>query len=93
MTWLGLDWDEGPIYQTDRLSIYREHVDRLLREGKAYPCYCTPEELEEKRQRALKEKRKPKYDGHCRNLQSPVPGRTSAIRFKAPERGKRFSRT
>ena len=88
MTWLGLDWDEGPIYQTDRLPIYREHVDRLLREGKAYPCYCTPEELEEKRQRALKEKRKPKYDGHCRELPGPVPGRTPAIRFKAPHQGK-----
>lgn len=88
MTWLGLDWDEGPIHQTDRLSIYREHVDRLLREGKAYPCYCTPEELEEKRKRALREKRKPKYDGHCRDLQSPVPGRRPAIRFKAPQEGK-----
>lgn len=88
MTWLGLDWDEGPIYQTDRLPIYREHVDRLLREGKAYPCYCTPEELEERRQRALKEKRKPKYDGHCRDLQNPVPDRASAIRFKAPRQGK-----
>lgn len=88
LTWLGLDWDEGPIYQTDRLPIYREHVDRLLRGGKAYPCYCTPEELEERRQRALKEKRKPKYDGHCRDLQNPVPGRASAIRFKAPQRGK-----
>jgi glutamyl-tRNA synthetase len=87
MTWMGLDWDEGPIYQTDRLPIYREHVERLLREGKAYPCYCSPEELEEKRQRALQEKRKPKYDGHCRNLKAPVPGRTPAIRFQAPQHG------
>jgi len=88
MTWLGLDWDEGPIYQTDRLAIYREHVERLLREGKAYRCYCTPEELEERRQRALREKRKPKYDGHCRSLQVPPPGRAPAIRFKAPAQGK-----
>jgi glutamyl-tRNA synthetase len=87
MIWLGLDWDEGPIYQTDRLPIYREHVERLLREGQAYPCYCPPEELEEKRQRALQEKRKPKYDGHCRNLKVPVPGRMPAIRFKAPQHG------
>ena len=87
MTWLGLDWDEGPVYQTDRLPFYREHVDRLLKEGKAYPCYCTPEELEERRQKALQEKRKPKYDGHCRNLKSPVPERPPAIRFKAPEQG------
>jgi glutamyl-tRNA synthetase len=88
MTWLGLDWDEGPIFQRDRLPIYREHADRLLREGKAYPCYCTPEELEEKRQRALREKRKPKYDGRCRDLQAPIPGRAAAIRFKAPPEGK-----
>jgi glutamyl-tRNA synthetase len=87
MTWLGLDWDEGPIYQTDRLPVYREHVERLLREDKAYPCYCTPEELDEKRQRALKEKRKPKYDGQCRGLKEPIPGRTPAIRFKAPQHG------
>jgi len=88
MTWLGLDWDEGPVYQTDRLHLYQEHVERLLKEGKAYPCYCTPEELEERRQKALREKRKPKYDGHCRNLGAPIPGRTPAIRFKAPEKGK-----
>ncbi|MBI5969295.1 MAG: glutamate--tRNA ligase [Deltaproteobacteria bacterium] len=87
MTWLGLDWDEGPIYQTDRLPLYREHVERLLREGKAYPCCCTPEELEEKRKKALQEKRKPKYDGHCRNLKTPITGRPAAIRFKAPQHG------
>jgi glutamyl-tRNA synthetase len=88
MTWLGLDWDEGPIYQTGRIAMYREHADRLLGEGKAYYCYCTPEELEEKRQKALQEKRKPKYDGHCRSLQSPIPGRTPAVRFHAPQEGK-----
>lgn len=87
LTWLGLDWDEGPVFQTDRLSVYREHVERLLREGKAYPCYCTPEELEERRQTALREKRKPKYDGCCRTGREPVPGRTPAIRFKAPQQG------
>jgi len=88
MTWLGLDWDEGPVYQTDRMAMYREHAERLLRENKAYYCYCTPEELEEKRQKALKEKRKPKYDGSCRGVQNPVPGRSPAIRFKAPQEGK-----
>ena len=45
MQWLGLNWDEGPFLQSERLSIYREHVDKLLSEGKAYRCYCTPEEL------------------------------------------------
>ena len=87
MTWLGLDWDEGPIYQTDRLAIYRKHVERLLQEGKAYYCYCPPEELEEKRQRALREKRKPKYDGRCRNLKTPISGGNPAVRFKAPQVG------
>lgn len=87
LTWLGLDWDEGPIFQTDRLSLYQEHAQRLLREGKAYFCYCTPEELEEKRKQALQEKRQPKYDGHCRELKNPPPGRRPAIRFKTPKQG------
>jgi glutamyl-tRNA synthetase len=87
MIWLGLDWDEGPIYQTDRLPIYREHVEQLVKLGKAYPCYCPPEELEKKRQQALQEKRKPKYDGHCRNLKGPFPARAPAIRFKTPQTG------
>lgn len=87
MVWLGLDWDEGPVYQTDRQQYYREHADRLLKEGKAYLCYCTPEELEERRQKALQEKRKPKYDGRCRHLRGPAPQRSPAIRFKAPEHG------
>ena len=88
LAWLGLDWDEGPIFQTDRMTVYREHAERLLRENKAYYCYCTPEELEEKRQKALQEKRKPKYDGRCRGLRVPIPGRSPAIRFKAPQEGK-----
>lgn len=87
LTWLGLDWDEGPIFQTDRLALYREHAEKLLREGKAYFCYCTPEELEEKRKQALKEKRQPRYDGHCRELKNPIPGRKPAIRFKSPKQG------
>ena len=88
LAWLGLDWDEGPIFQTDRMTVYREHAERLLRENKAYYCYCTPEELEEKRQKALQEKRKPKYDGRCRGSRVPIPGRSAAIRFKAPQEGK-----
>lgn len=87
MKWLGLDWDEGPYRQTERIDLYREHVERLLEEGKAYYCYCTPEELEERRKQALAEKRVPKYDGRCRNLTSPISGREPAVRFKAPEEG------
>src|ERR1043166_3880831 len=70
MKWLQLDWDEGPSYQTDRYGIYKQKIQRLLEEGKAYPCICTTEELEAKRQLAQKEKRKPMYDGTCR----PPPG-------------------
>ncbi len=87
LTWLGLDWDEGPIYQTDRLSLYQDHAQRLLQDGKAYYCYCTPEELEDNRKQALKEKRKPKYNGRCRDQKEPIPGRTPTIRFKSPPYG------
>jgi len=86
MTWLGLDWDEGPFYQSDNFPLYKEQVERLLAEGKAYRCRCTPDELEAKRQQAMVEGRKPKYDGTCRNLDvgSETP---SVVRFKAPRGG------
>jgi len=84
MEWLGLDWDEGPFYQSDNFPLYKEHVDRLLAEGKAYKCYCSSEELEAKREKALAEGRKPKYDGTCRKLETDVPGKPFVVRFKAP---------
>lgn len=87
MEWLGLDWDEGPFFQSDNFPIYREHVEKLLAEGKAYRCYCTPEELEAKREKALAEGRKPKYDGTCRNLTDEISGKPFAVRFKAPQDG------
>jgi glutamyl-tRNA synthetase len=87
MQWLGLDWDEGPFFQSERLAIYREHVDKLLSGGKAYRCYCTPEELEENRKRALQERKKPKYDGKCRNLSPPYPDGPYAVRFTCPQEG------
>jgi glutamyl-tRNA synthetase len=87
MRWLGLDWDEGPYFQSQRLAIYQDHVEKLLSEGKAYRCYCTPEELEEKRKRALQERKKPKYDGKCRNLSPPYPDGPHAVRFKCPQEG------
>ncbi len=88
MQWLGLNWDEGPFFQSERLSIYREHVDKLLSQGKAYRCYCTPEELEKKRKRALRERKKPKYDGKCRELSPPYPDGPYAVRFKGPQEGR-----
>ncbi len=84
MSWLGLSCDEGPFYQTERFDLYRQKVQQLLDEGKAYPCYCTAEELDAKREEATKEGRKPKYDGTCRNLsgQSDAP---HVVRFKLPD--------
>ncbi|HEX9023949.1 MAG TPA: glutamate--tRNA ligase, partial [Geobacteraceae bacterium] len=87
MRWLGLDWDEGPYFQSESFPVYREHVERLLSAGKAYKCWCTPEELEAKREEALKEGRKPKYDGTCRNLTGEPPDKPHAVRFKAPQEG------
>ena len=87
MTWLGMDWDEGPFYQTQRISYYQEAAEKLLKEGKAYRCYCTPEELETKREAALKAGIKPKYDRTCLNRKSPPPERPSAVRFLSPNEG------
>ncbi len=92
MKWLGLDWDEGPFRQTERMDIYRSHVDKLLREGKAYYCYCTPEELEVRRKAALAAGKPPKYDRKCRSLTAPVPGRTPAVRFLSSDEGQTIVR-
>ncbi len=87
LTWLRLEWDEGPFYQSQRAELYRDHAERLLEAGKAYRCYCSPEDLEAKRQAALKTGRKPMYDRTCRNLTAVLPGRTFALRFKASPEG------
>ena len=87
MKWLGLDWDEGPFRQTERMDVYREHVERLLRAGKAYYCYCTPEELEARRKEAMAAGRPPKYDRKCRSLSAPIAGRTPAVRFLSSDEG------
>ncbi|MCL2760557.1 MAG: glutamate--tRNA ligase [Desulfuromonadales bacterium] len=87
MEWLGLDWNEGPFYQSDNFPLYKKYIEKLIEEGKAYKCYCTTEELEAKREQALKEGRKPKYDGTCRNIKEDRPGVPYVIRFKAPEDG------
>ncbi len=87
MRWLGLDWDEGPYFQSEQFPVYREHVGKLLAAGKAYRCWCAPEELEAKREQAMKDGRKPKYDGTCRNLKADITDRPHAVRFKAPQGG------
>ena len=89
MQWLGLDWDEGPFYQSERLDLYRARVQRLVEEGRAFWCECTPEELERKRTQALAEKRNPKYDGTCRHKGlGPAPGRV--VRFLSEDAGTTF---
>ena len=87
MKWLGLDWDEGPYRQVDRFDIYRNYARQLLKEGKAYYCYCSSEELEKRRQEALAQGKSPKYDGRCRNLKEPVMDRIPAVRFMMPQEG------
>lgn len=84
MKWLGLSCDEGPFYQSDRFDLYKQKVQQLIDEGKAYRCYCTQEELDAKREAAMKEGRKPKYDGTCRN-RPDQPDAPYVIRFKLPE--------
>ncbi|NLC70594.1 MAG: glutamate--tRNA ligase [Desulfuromonadaceae bacterium] len=87
MRWLGLSWDEGPYYQSERFSLYQEKVQQLLREGKAYRCYCTSAELDQKREQAMAEGRKPKYDGTCRQCGEHIEGKPFVVRFRSPDSG------
>ncbi|MDZ7291196.1 MAG: glutamate--tRNA ligase [candidate division KSB1 bacterium] len=104
LRWLGLNWDEGPdvggpvgpYRQSERLKIYREHAERLIASGHAYYCYCTPEELEARREAALKNGQLPRYDGRCRHL-TPAEraikekaGRKPVVRFAMPDKDVSF---
>ena len=86
LEWLGIDWDEGPFYQTRRLDVYRTHIQKLIDSNRAYYCTCTPEDIETMRQRALERGGKPRYDGRCRDRQHPPSG-NAVVRFKAPLTG------
>lgn len=88
MNWLGLNYDEGPYYQTSRYDRYNEVIDQLIEAGHAYRCYCSKERLEEMREKAIAEKRKPRYDGTCRERTDVVAGVDPVIRFKTPLEGK-----
>ena len=92
MKWLGMDWDEGPFRQTERMDIYRTQVDRLLKEKKAYYCYCSPEELDVRRKEAMAAGKPPKYDRKCLSLTAPVEGRTPAVRFLSHDDGETIVR-
>src|SRR5262249_31013164 len=75
MAWLGLDWNEGPFFQMQRLDRYRDIAEQLLREGQAYRCYCTREELEQMRAAQRARGENPRYDGRCRGPGAPRPPR------------------
>ena len=105
MRWMGLDWDEGPgvggsfgpYLQSERLGTYADWVDRFLAEGHAYYCYCTPEELQARRQAARKAGGPSGYDGHCRTLTTDqvaayqAEGRRPVVRFRMPEGSTTFT--
>ena len=91
MAWLGLDYDEGPYYQSQRMARYREVLDDMLARGLAYPCYTTPEELDALRAAQLARGEKPRYDGRWRPENSagkaPPPGVAPVFRFRNPDDG------
>lgn len=87
LKWTGLDWDEGPYRQTDRLELYREQAMALLERGQAYWCVCTPEELEARRKEAQAKGESLKYDGRCREKGVNAPTEPAALRFKSPQDG------
>lgn len=101
LNWLGLDWDEGPevggdygpYFQSERLELYKEAAERLVKQGDAYYCYCSPQRLEAMRAEQVERKQPPGYDRHCRNLSAEerakkeAEGITPVVRFKTPLEG------
>lgn len=88
MTWLGLEYDEGPFFQSHRFPRYQEVIAQMLAAGTAYHCYCSKERLEQLRADQMARKQKPRYDGQCRHgVASPPAGVPPVVRFKNPEDG------
>ncbi len=88
MSWLGLDYDEGPYYQTKRFDRYHEIIDQLIEQGDAYYCECSKQRLETLRESQMAAKQKPRYDGCCRDLGlQPDPAKTGVVRFRNPAQG------
>jgi len=87
MKWLGLEHDEGPIYQTQRFDRYEEIIQQLLNDGNAYRCTCSKEHLEALREQQMADKQKPRYDGCCRSLNLDADIGEHVVRFKNPAEG------
>ena len=86
LDWLGIDYDEGPYFQTQRFEIYREYIQKLIDSGHAYYCTCTPEQIDAMRQKAMATGAKPRYDGTCREKGLDASEK-AVVRFKAPLTG------
>src|SRR5208337_1502633 len=97
LRWLGIDWDEGPYFQSQRMELYRAAAQRLVESGHAYYCFCTKEELEQRRAQAQAAGGAPQYDRKCRAIPPTEAqarrdaGDACAIRFAVPETGSTFS--
>ena len=93
LTWLGIDWDEGPLYQSERLDLYRDYVSLLMNSGHGYYCFCTTEEIEQNRLEAQEQGETWRYEGKCRDLtpeevQAKLDeGASKVVRFKVPREG------
>jgi len=86
LEWLGIDWDEGPFFQTQRYDIYKEYIQKLVDSGHAYYCSCTPQEVDAMREAARAAGKKPMYNGKCRE-KNLTPGPGMVVRIKAPTAG------
>ncbi|MFO7752719.1 MAG: glutamate--tRNA ligase [Desulfobacteraceae bacterium] len=86
LEWLGIDWDEGPYYQTERYDIYKTRIQQLIDNGHAYHCDCTAEEVEAMREKARAAGQKPMYDGKCRDRGLPA-GENTVVRLRTPDTG------
>lgn len=91
LQWLGLEWQEGPFYQSQRQSIYNEYYEKLEKEGKVYPCFCSEEQLELTRKIQMASGQPPRYPGTCLKLSDKEiehkkqAGQTFTLRFKVPK--------
>ncbi len=86
LEWLGIDWDEGPYFQSRRIDIHREYIEKLVASGHAYYCSCTPEEVDQMREQAKAKGQKPMYNGQCRE-KGLGPGDNRVVRLKTPDTG------